>query len=296
MTPADPTATRPSLPPPDRRLALHRSLDAFNRTRLVASLGDDDDAAEMTQRRLERAFVEDERRAISVIAANAPTEADAFVRWFEDLRDVGPGQGDPLFPWLAAQAPIEAMRWFVHQESAGEAGFEDLVALAQLKMPARAKLEMARNYWDEMGQGHAGGMHGPMLERLGRELLSPLDRAKPVAWESLALANLMTALAVHRGYGFEAVGALGAIELTAPGRAAHVNAGLKRLGVGGEARRYFALHATLDVKHARAWNDEVLGPLVAEDPMRATRIAEGALMRLRAGARCYARYRSILWR
>jgi len=28
---------------------------------------------------------------------------DAFVAWFEGLRDWAPGQGDPLFPWLAAK-------------------------------------------------------------------------------------------------------------------------------------------------------------------------------------------------
>jgi hypothetical protein len=54
--------------------------------------------------------------------------------------------------------------------------------------------------------------------------------------------------------------------LTAPDRAAAVNAGLKRLGVRGEARRYFALHATLDVKHSAAWNQEVLYPLIEAQP------------------------------
>ncbi len=84
------------------------------------------------------------------------------------------------------------------------------------------------------------------------------------------------------------------IELTAPGRAVYVNRGLKRLGLGGEVRRYFALHATLDVKHSEAWNREVLRPLVAENPRVAPAIAEGALLRLTAGARCFARYRREL--
>jgi hypothetical protein len=91
------------------------------------------------------------------------------------------------------------------------------------------------------------------------------------------------------------VGALGVIELTAPGRAACVNAGLKRLGIGGEVRQYFALHATLDVKHSEAWNLNVLRPLVEERPVVATAIAEGALLRLTAGARCFDRYRRALW-
>ena len=104
----------------------------------------------------------------------------------------------------------------------------------------------------------------------------------------------MIALAMNRRYTYHSIGALGVIELTAPGRAAYVNAGLKRLGVDGAARRYFALHATLDVKHSEAWNREALRPLVAAKPEVAVAIAEGALMRLTAGARCFERYRREL--
>jgi hypothetical protein len=34
---------------------------------------------------------------------------------------------------------------------------------------------------------------------------------------------------------------------------------------------------------------------VAEDPARATAMAEGALIRLRCGARCFEAYRTQLW-
>ena len=69
-----------------------------------------------------------------------------------------------------------------------------------------------------------------------------------------------------------------------------------RLGIGGAARRYYALHATLDIRHSQAWNREVLRPLVASNPELAAPIAEGALLRLRAGARCFERYRRELFR
>lgn len=234
-------------------------------------------------------LVEREQAEIADRAAEAPTDPVAFVAWFEALEENGPGQDDPIFPWLAKEASREAMIWFLTQEVAGEAGFDDLVAMTQVKLPAQAKLELARNYWDEMGQGHAGGMHGPMLERLAREL--GIETGGRVVVESVALGNLMTAFAMNRRYAFHSVGALGVIELTAPGRAALVNEGLKRLGVTGEARRYFALHATLDLKHSVAWNREVIGPLAAQDPANARAIAEGALMRLEAGRRCFDRYR-----
>ena len=277
--------------------ALHRRLAASHTARLSPRLSDPSWESnlqeELACRRLERDWIERERAALLPLIRKVPSEPDAFVAWFEDLRETGPGQGDPLFPWLAEHASTADLCWFLRQEMAGEAGFEDLVALAQLKLPAQPKLEMARNYWDEMGQGHEGGMHGPLLTQLGRCL--PPEDVTPV-WESLALGNLMVALATSRCYAYQAIGALGVIELTAPGRAELVNAALKRLHFDGVARRYYALHATLDVRHSQTWNREVLAPLVRAEPRTAPLLAEGALMRLRAGERCFVRYRSQLMR
>jgi len=145
-----------------------------------------------------------------------------------------------------------------------------------------------------MGRGNVKGMHGPMFEKLA-DALALQPRVEETVWESLALANTMAGLAASRCYAYHAVGALGAIELTAPGRSTYVAAGLRRLGVPAEVRHYFDLHAILDVKHSVAWNEEAIVPLVAESPRIATAIAEGALMRLSCGARCFERYRSVLW-
>jgi hypothetical protein len=244
--------------------------------------------------RVEGAFIEDLRAKVRSSAALAPTDADGFIAWFEDLKQTGPGQNDPLFDWLAKDASLEQMSWFLEQEAAGEAGFDDLVAYTQVKLPDRAKLELARNYWDEMGRGNPKGMHGAMLNVLIQTLnLQP--SIDSTVWESLALANAMTAMATTRRYTWQSVGALGVIELTAPGRSACTAAGLRRLGFSDRERRYFDLHAVLDVKHSEDWNREALRPLIAEDPRRAQAIAEGALMRLECGARCFERYRALLW-
>lgn len=244
--------------------------------------------------RLEGGFLEELRAEVREEAAAVPMDADGFVAWFEHLKEVGPGQGDPLFPWLAEQASAEQLKWFFEQEAAGEAGFDDLVAMTQVKIPVQAKLELARNYWDEMGRGQREGMHGPMLDALV-ETLAVDPVIENTVWESLALANAMTAMAANRRYAWHSVGALGVIELTAPGRSALVAKGLKRIGLSNKERRYFDLHAVLDVKHSADWNREALRPLVEEDPRRATAIAEGALIRLNCGLRCFERYRSMLW-
>jgi len=276
---------------------MHRELARLNHRRLEPTVPGVDDEAELANERtaseLELKLLRAERRAIATLAARAPTDADAFVVWFEALKQTGPGQHDRLFPWLAEEATHAELCWFLFQEVAGEAGFDDLVALAQVKMPARAKLEMARNYWDEMGQGTLKGMHGGMLADLCDELaLHP--RADQVVWETVAVGNLMLAMAKHRSWAYHAVGALGAIELTAPTRVSFVHDGLARLGISPRGRKYFAVHATLDVKHSEAWDREVLHTLVADRPEVAVALAEGALIRMSAGARCFVRYRREL--
>ena len=278
---------------------LHRSLAELNRDRLTPGFPTDQCRAEIDRehalRLHECEVLELERAFIAERAASAPTDADAFVAWFEELSKSGPGQNDPLFPWLATKATAADVCWFLHQEVAGEAGFEDLVAMTQLRIEGRAKLELARNYWDEMGRGNASGMHGPMLSRLADALcLQRFTETVPVVWESVALGNIMLGLAANRRYAYHSIGALGVIELTAPWRARHVDDALVRLDLAPNARHYFALHATLDIKHSAAWNAEVLHPIVAAEPRAARAIAEGALMRLEAGRRCYARYRAEL--
>ncbi|MDB5440067.1 MAG: hypothetical protein JWM33_2494 [Caulobacteraceae bacterium] len=276
----------------------HRRLAEWNHRRLSPKGPDPDDylalGEDHAMRKLELDLLGALRQDVAPFAAEAPRDPDGFCAWFEALKQEGPGQGDPLFPWLAQEASLPAMRWFLTQEAAGEAGFEDLVALTQVKLPAEAKLELAVNYWDEMGRGNPAGMHGPMLERTVRGLgLRPTINT--TVWQSLALANLMTAMATHRAYAYHSVGALGVVELTAPTRVGHVAEGLKRLGVAPPSRKYFHLHAVVDLRHSRSWIDKVLRPLVAERRDCAPWIAEGALMRLMCGLRCFETYRRHLW-
>jgi len=278
--------------------SFQRGLAHWNRERLSPGFPEADwqkvMERDLRMARLEGGFLEELRSEVAAEASEAPTDPDGFVAWFEHLKEVGPGQGDPLFPWLEAEATAEQLTWFFEQEAAGEAGFDDLVALTQVKLPVQAKLELARNYWDEMGRGQRDGMHGPMLDALVETLqVNPV--IENTVWESLALANAMTAMATSRRYAWHSVGALGVIELTAPGRSAMVARGLRRIGLSNRERRYFDLHAVLDVKHSADWNREALRPLVEEDSRRATAIAEGALIRLHCGLRCFERYRAILW-
>src|SRR5579884_1784357 len=90
-----------------------RGLARWNRERLAPGFPDEEWPAridrDMRMLRLEIAFVEALRREVAEWAATAPSDADGFVAWFESLRDVGPGQGDALFPWLADHASLDQL-------------------------------------------------------------------------------------------------------------------------------------------------------------------------------------------
>jgi hypothetical protein len=139
-----------------------------------------------------------------------------------------------------------------------------------------------------------GGLEGNyILESLSAKVTASRSVNMDPERESRDDAVLtMAGLAANRRYAYQSIGALGVIELTAPERAAAVSKGLRRLGVVADDRRYFDLHAVLDVKHSQAWNANVLHPLVREQPETARAIAEGALMRLEGGRRCFERYRA----
>ncbi len=291
-----PRARQPSHPG-DASESLHQGLTSFNALRLSPRGPSCDWRRELCEealwRQREHSYLERERAAIQALLPRDAGSPEAFEAWFRRLEAGGPGQGDELFSWLADEASLEDMRWFLTQETAGEAGFDDLVALTQVKLPQRAKLELARNYWDEMGRGRAAAMHGELLAHLVRSLdLQPAVHT--TVWPALALGNLMIGLAADRHYAYHSLGALGAIELTAPGRVVQVARGLERLGFSKQDRLYFEVHATLDLKHAHDWITEVLVPLACERPETTKWFAEGALMRLNAGARCFARYREEL--
>src|SRR6478736_2519840 len=84
--------------------SFQRGLAHWNRERLVPGLPTDNWQTildrDVRMARLEGGFLEDLRCSVAGRAASVPTDPDGFIAWFEGLKAVGPGQDDPLFPWL----------------------------------------------------------------------------------------------------------------------------------------------------------------------------------------------------
>ncbi len=272
----------------------HHLLASLNRKRLSIDLkmtSETEAALNFLCGYLEEHWLQHERARIAPKMKEVPVEQAAFIDWFESLQQNGYGQGHPLFLYLSERASREEFHYFLKQETSTEAGFDDLIALTQVKTPPFVKMELAHNFWDEMGEGELEGVHSHQLTRLIESFhLSWQTHYEDVHWEPLALSNMMIAVATKRSRFYQSIGALGAIELTAPGRCQKVMEGLKRIGLSSTEYHYYTLHSVLDVSHWEGWKENVLTPLLAENPESILPIAEGALLRLFAGERCYRVY------
>jgi hypothetical protein len=213
-------------------------------------------------------------------------EADARRPWdlpgdpSEALRAIQAADRVPaLYRWLADEATAHQVRAFLELEGGPDGGFDDLVAHCQVGVAGPAKVELARNYWDEMGGGDPARVHTELHRSMAASLgLRHRPRTElPVACLDRML--LGTTLATNRWFQPEMIGALGLIELQAGPRCRLVVAALRRIGAPAEALPFYEEHARVDPGHGRAWLDQVVGPLVDDHPDLGWRIVRGARWR-----------------
>jgi hypothetical protein len=123
-----------------------------------------------------------------------------------------------------------AARALPRLEAAGEAAFDDLVALGQVGTRGEVKIEMGRNYWDELGNGKSHAVHTHLFHRLTDALGIEAPEAHELPWQVLNGVNVMLWSCIPRRNAFRAQGTLGAVELLAPQRCTRLVAGATRVG------------------------------------------------------------------
>ncbi|MCU1376143.1 MAG: hypothetical protein JWO68_3429 [Actinomycetia bacterium] len=219
--------------------------------------------------RLEAAWLA-ELEQVSVLAADTVPALRAYA-----AKDRVP----EVYRWLADGATWEQLVEFLALEGGPDAGFDDLVAACQFGLSGRPKLELATNYWDEMGNGSLDGVHTILHDNLVAAIDMPhIDRREqPVpALERTAFGGL---LATNRWLQPEMVGALGLIELQAGPRCRTVLQAFDRLGAPDAAYPFYAVHAEVDPMHGRTWLENAIVPLLEEHPAWGPRIVRGASWR-----------------
>jgi Iron-containing redox enzyme len=218
-----------------------------------------------------------------------PPPADLPVDPVAALRAIAARNRLPeTYRWLAKQATMDELVAFLSLEGGPDGGFDDLVAACQVGLAGSAKLELATNYWDEMGDGDGDAVHTVLHQRMAAALgvtAMPLE-LQPV--EALARTALGGLLATNRWLQPEMIGALGLIELQAGPRCRLVLQAFDRLGAPAQAYPFYEVHAEVDPRHGKDWLDKAVAPLAAEHPEWAERMVRGAWWRETVNAEFFA--------
>ncbi|HET8930975.1 MAG TPA: iron-containing redox enzyme family protein [Acidimicrobiales bacterium] len=188
------------------------------------------------------------------------------------------GRIAPIYRWIASDATAEELVEFIAVEGGPDDGFDDLVACCQVGLTGEPKMEMATNYWDEMGRGDARQVHRALHRNLSAAMEVPHIARGDLPLPALRRSLLTTTLATNRSMQPELVGVLGMIEMCAGPRCRKVVAGLERVGASADALPFYEVHAVTDPRHGKDWLDHVIAPL-SHDPGIADGIVRGARWR-----------------
>lgn len=216
-----------------------------------------------------------------------PREPKAFARWLKTFVIEHPSSSHAIFKHLSADCSHDEMSFFFSQEVTIDPRFDDLIALMQvgIKDPA-VKMELASNFWDEMGNGNEEEVHTRLFSHLYKELsifkegetfAEVLERA---SWQALACGNTLLYSVLHRKHFNVGLGALGTVELISPQRFSLLTKGFKRLGLSDTASQYHIAHISIDARHGNGWLTNAIIPIVAEHKNAAEEIFFGAMLRL----------------
>lgn len=184
-----------------------------------------------------------------------------------------------VYKWLARTATWDEVVAFLALEGGPDAGFDDLVATCQIGLSGSAKMELATNYWDEMGDGTPDDVHTTLHDRLAAAIDMPRIPLADQPLSALARSVFGGLLATNRWLQPEMLGALGLIELQAGPRCRLVVQAFERCGAPDAAYPFYEVHAEVDPRHGKDWLDNAIEPTVRDHPEWGPRVVRGALWR-----------------
>lgn len=238
-------------------------------------------------RSIERATAaaEDANIAVELLDA-APEDPSKYLSWLKAQVKSHRGYKHPYYTDFINHSANEAdIRRYVIQESLVDGRFDDFLALMQVGTSGASKMEIAGNYWDEMGNGDPEGVHTYLFNKIYEVFeVKPEELEGQVTAADLLSGNLTVMLCRYRHLYPEAVGYLGMTEWLAPDRFSNVISAWERLGLPEVGITYHRLHLTIDSKHAAGWFHNVVKPAATSEYMRRG-IARGALWRINSSAR-----------
>ncbi|GAB3898365.1 hypothetical protein GCM10029964_082640 [Kibdelosporangium lantanae] len=236
-------------------------------------------------RLLEDATIAAEDAGVDQDLLSAAPEAE-YVSWIKTIARAHRAFKHPYYTeFIRDQAGKLDLRNYVIQESVVDARFDDLLAMTQIGTDGAAKMEIARNFWDEMGNGDPAEVHTRLFNQIFDVLaITPEELAAGLSAEALLSGNLAVLTSRYRALYPESIGYLGVTEWLVPDRFVNVVHAWERLGLPEVGITYHRLHITVDARHAAGWFHNVIGP-AARSAARRRGITRGILWRLNSSAR-----------
>lgn len=239
---------------------------------------------------IEAAWMSNELACIS--SYDLPQRPQDFESWYRERFRLQVAEAESFFDYLAKHATLDELSVYILYEEQVDGRFDDVIALAQLGLKGSAKIALAANYWDEMGEGNETQMHTRLFCESAehfREALIGSQLAgfvQPTA-EALANGNLLLLLSIRREHCAKLLGALTLLEQTAPRRFARAVSAMRRLNVPESVIYYHDMHIKVDAKHGDDLLNRVVLPLLEARPDLTTEVASGVQIRLQVANRYY---------
>lgn len=217
----------------------------------------------------------------------ADTDTDRVPAALAEL--VAADAGPPLAGYLQRSATLEQFREFVAVRSVYHLKEADPHSWAIPRLEGRTKAALIEIQADEYGGGNPGRMHSALFGSTMRALGLDdsyghyVDQAPASV---LAVSNTMSLFGLHRTHTGALLGHLAAFEMTSSLPNRRYGNGLRRLGYGIEATRFYDEHVEADAVHEQIAAHDLCGSFAAKHPGGGADILFGAACALAVEACC----------
>lgn len=230
---------------------------------------------------LERAF-EAQLARVAALPEPPPPEPAAVRAWLTDLALERPLFDAPsMGAYYREQATLDQLREVVAQRSLFFLKEPDPWTMVIPSLRGKAKAGLIDLILDEYGWGRHDQMHSTvyatLMERLGLDTGHDhyLDQT---AWQLLAGLNYQAMLARHRRLCRRMYGYVYLVEADSPGSMRNYLAAYARAGIDDpDVLTFYELHIDADEGHADVALNEVVAPVLDEQPAAAAEIARGVV-------------------
>ncbi len=233
----------------------------------------------------------EEARALA--STQLPATAGEFRDWYYDF--AAQHEYREFCDYLRNQGTLLDVGMLMLAEEKVDGRFDDIIALSQVGTTGITKMTIAENFWDEMGNGDAAGVHTDMFDHstswFRREVVEAAGISPDLLEQPEVYNNAVNLLmyGLRRRYALRSLAGIGLLEQTAPARFQATVDASRRLGVPEDVVRYQEVHVHVDEDHGCEWFDHVFTPILERDPETVHEIALGVAIRGSIASEFYRR-------